>query len=69
MSDPTPFPSVSPAADPRQASRPLRPVMFCRECGQAFTSIARQRYCSNPCNLRAFRRFQEPTRTAQRAAA
>jgi hypothetical protein len=37
------------------ARRPIGPVV-CEECGKAFEATRRRRYCSNTCNVRAWRR-------------
>jgi hypothetical protein len=50
------------------AAQRRRVVVTCSECGTQFTATSRRRYCSNTCNVRAWRRArQAESRTPQAA--
>jgi hypothetical protein len=40
------------------ASQRRRELVTCEECGKPFEATVRGRYCSNTCNVRAWRRHR-----------
>ena len=58
MSESEPTPLIFADTSQRPATQPSPEIVICEECGKHFEANVRRRYCSNLCNVRAFRRHQ-----------